>query len=69
MLVDFLIWSHQTFARAGGGGVSTFEKKIYRLGGPYREIFPSVLKTSLGPRPRAVFDTSGNISLQGPSNQ
>ena len=31
--------------------------------GPYREIFLSVLKTSLGLRPRAVFKTSRNISL------
>ena len=34
--------------------------------GPYREIFLSVLKTSLGLRPRAVFKTSRNISLYGP---
>ena len=33
---------------------------------PYREIFLSVLKTSLGLRPRAVFKTSRNISLYGP---
>ena len=34
--------------------------------GPYREIFLSVLKTSFGLRPRAVFKTSRNISLYGP---
>ena len=34
--------------------------------GPYREIFLSVLKTSLGLRPRVVFKTSRNISLYGP---
>jgi hypothetical protein len=34
--------------------------------GPYREIFLSVLKTSLGLWPRAVFKTSRNISLYGP---
>ena len=34
--------------------------------GPYREIFLSVIKTSLGLRPRAVFKTSRNISLYGP---
>ena len=43
-------------------------KKILFTGmvGPYREIFLSVLKTSLGLRPRAVFKTSRNISLYGP---
>ena len=33
------------------------------LVGLYREIFPSVSKTSLGLQPRVVFETLGNISL------
>jgi hypothetical protein len=40
---------------------------IYRIGGPYREIFLEVLKTARGRRPREVFKTERNISLYGPT--
>jgi hypothetical protein len=40
---------------------------IYRIGGPYREIFREVLKTARGRKPRDVFKTERNISLYGPT--
>jgi hypothetical protein len=40
---------------------------IYRIGGPYREIFLEVLKKARGRRPRDVFKTERNISLYGPT--
>ena len=67
---DFLIW--QLHSRAGGevggnseGGLIKIKILFTGMVGPYRKIFPSVLKTSLGLRPRAVFKTSRNISLYG----
>ena len=66
--------SLNTRLRVGGwGGSVAIRKKINKLFaglvGPYREIFPSVSKTSLGLRSRAVFETLGNISLYGPLNR
>jgi hypothetical protein len=48
------------------GGLKKIKILFTGIVGPYREIFLSVLKTSLGLRPRAVFKTSRNISLYGP---
>ena len=48
------------------GGLKKIKILFTGMVGPYREIFLSVLKTSLGLRPRAVFKTSRNISLYGP---
>ena len=48
------------------GGIKKKKTLFTGMVGPYREIFLSVLKTSLGLRPRAVFSTSRNISLYGP---
>ena len=74
MSVDFLIWHRLTLACVGGwGGSVAIRKKINKLlaglVGPYREIFPSVSKTSLGLRPEGVFETLGNISLYRPLNR
>ena len=44
------------------GGLKKIKILFTGMVGPYREIFLSVLKTSLGLRPRAVFKTSRNIS-------
>ena len=51
------------------GGLKKIKILFTGIVGPYREIFLSVLKTSLGLRPRAVFKTSRNISLYGPPNR
>ena len=48
------------------GGLKKIKILFTGMVGPYREIFLSVLKTSLGLRPRAVFKTSRNISLYEP---
>ena len=48
------------------GGLKKIKILFTGMVGPYREIFLSVLKTSLGLRPRTVFKTSRNISLYGP---
>ena len=48
------------------GGLKKIKILFTGMVGPYREIFLSVLKTSLDLRPRAVFKTSRNISLYGP---
>ena len=48
------------------GGLKKIKILFTSMVDPYREIFLSVLKTSLGLRPRAVFKTSRNISLYGP---
>jgi hypothetical protein len=48
------------------GGLKKMNILFTGMVGPYREIFLSVLKTSLGLRPLAVFKTSRNVSLYGP---
>ena len=60
---DVLFSGEYEFMR---GGLKEIKILFTGMVGPYREIFLSVLKTSLGLRPRAVFKTSRNISLYGP---